>query len=258
MTIQLPGTANFRSLKGLPTTDGRRLADHTVLRSDQLHLLGEDDWAVLRALGLKTVIDLRGENERKRYPNRLPLEGVQQLPMEVISDVRADPHMAAMLAAKPDAEGALDMMTEIYRRLPLSMAQHLPRLFGLFESGEVPVLIHCAAGKDRTGFAVAVLLHALGVSRDEIYADYLLSTHSTLRTDPTKRAQLARMVFELIGQEGSSAMIDSILDVKEVYLDTAFNAVDEHYGSMDAYLHTTAGLDTAALQRLRAQWLTAA
>lgn len=256
MKFDLTGTRNFRSLKGLPTADGRRIAGHTILRSDQLDLLGAQDWRVLTSLGVKTVCDLRSASERKRYPNSQPSEGIRQIPMDVISDVRADPGLIATLRDNPNVEGAVDLMLEVYRRLPGSMAPHLPQLFGLFESAEVPVLIHCAAGKDRTGFAVAVLLHALGVTQESIFADYLLSARAECVTNPERREMVAEIVFRLSGQADSEAMIDAIMDARPVYLQTAFDAVAVEYGSLDSYVQTCAGLDAVALQRLRDRWLT--
>src|SRR5690606_18118000 len=88
MNLQLAGTDNFRSLKGLPAHDGRRIAEHTLLRSDQLHMLAAEGWETLRTLGVKTVCDLRSEGERQRTPNNLPVE-LEQLALEVTGDMRA-------------------------------------------------------------------------------------------------------------------------------------------------------------------------
>jgi protein-tyrosine phosphatase len=257
LSIQLPGTNNFRSLKGLPAHGGRRIAGHTVLRSDQLNRLGADDWAALQSLGVRTVCDLRSPTERARYPNRLPAQGIQELPMGLLSDIRADPSFAAMLRAKPNADGAVDMMCEIYRRMPGLLFHHLPALFGLFESGDVPVLVHCAAGKDRTGFVVAVLLHALGVAPEHILEDYLLSSRSSMVTDPHKRQHMSQMVFELVGQTCSESMVDAILAVHPDYLQAAFDAVDQQWGSMEAYLHAGAQMHADKLDEFRGRWLSA-
>jgi protein-tyrosine phosphatase len=258
MQFELTGTRNFRSLKGLPTVDGRRIAGHTILRSDQLDLLVGPDWQVLQSLGVKTVCDLRSANERVRHPNSLPIPGLRQVALEVISDVRADPTLTAALKSSPDAQGAVNLMLEVYRRLPGSLAPHLPVLFGLFASGEVPVLVHCAAGKDRTGFAVAVLLHALGVTSEAILADYLLSARLACVSNPIRREMVGDIVSRLAGDGQNEAMIDAIMDARTDYLETAFSAVATQYGSMDAYIYRCAGLDAQGLQHLRARWLTSA
>jgi protein-tyrosine phosphatase len=258
MHFELTGTRNFRSLKGLPTVDGRCIADHAILRSDQLDLLVAQDWEILTSLGVKTVCDLRSSNERLRYPNNLPIQGLRQVDMDVISDVRADPILAAAMKSSPDAQGAANLMLEVYRRLPASLSPHLPALFGLFASGGVPVLIHCAAGKDRTGFAVAVLLHALGVTPEAILADYLLSARLECVSNPVRREMVGDIVSRLAGDGQNEAMIDAIMDARTEYLETAFAAVAAQYGSMDAYIQICGGLDAGALQQLRTRWLTSA
>jgi protein-tyrosine phosphatase len=255
MNLPLTGTSNFRSLKGLPTLDGRRIAEHTVLRSDQLDRLRTEDWLVLRSLRVKTVCDLRSPSERNRYPNNLPPGEIRQVSMTVMNDVRADPRYAALLQDRPSVQGAVEMMLEIYRCLPTSFAPHLPALFQLFGDEEVPVLIHCAAGKDRTGFVVAVVLHALGVTPDSILADYIQSASTDAMADINRREMVAKLMYKLTGNNASDAVIDAILDARPAYLQAALDNVTAQYGSMSAYLEIVAGLDAAALQCLRDRWL---
>jgi protein-tyrosine phosphatase len=256
MDFDLTGTRNFRSLKGLPTADGRVIAGHTIVRSDQLDLLVESDWSVLRSLGIKTVCDLRSESERARYPNSLPGSEMSQLSMEVMNDIRSDPNLIAALKNRPDEEGAVNLMLEVYRKLPVSLAPHLSTMFDLFRSNAASVLIHCTAGKDRTGFAVAVLLHALGVRPDAIMDDYLLSGRTHCISNPVRRLIVADIVNRLAGKKNSESMIDTIMDAREIYLQTAFNSVVSNYGSMDAYIQTHTGLDAENLRALRDQYLT--
>lgn len=95
MNPTLVGAKNFRSLKGLPARDGRRLGSHVLLRSDHLHDLTDADRATLAALGLRTVCDLRSAEERLRKPSRLPATGIHDLHLAVLADVRADPAVGA-------------------------------------------------------------------------------------------------------------------------------------------------------------------
>jgi protein-tyrosine phosphatase len=136
------------------------------------------------------------------------------------------------------------------------LAPHLSTLFDLFQTESVPVLIHCTAGKDRTGFAVAVLLHALGVKPEFIMEDYLLSGRQQCISNPVRREMVADIVNRLAGRKNSETMIDVIMDAKEIYLQTALQAVVSNYGSMDAYIRTYAGLDAQCLQKLRDDFLT--
>lgn len=255
--LRLSGTDNFRSLKDMATASGQRIREHTLLRSDQLHQLDDEAWLTLERLGVRTVCDLRSLGERQRYPNRLPENGLRQLILEVIADVRADPGFVERLAENPSTENAENMMLDIYRRFPTMLAPHLPVLFGLFASGDVPVLIHCAAGKDRTGFAVAMLLHAFGVSQADILADYQLSGRRFADLDALRQEAMAHGVFRLAKQPVSELAMDAVLDARPAYLLAAFDAIRSQFGSVDQYLQEHAGLDQVGREQLRARWLTA-
>lgn len=231
---QLSGTSNFRSLAGLPTEDGRRIAGHVVLRSDRLDRLQPADWEVLASLGVKTVCDLRTASERNRFPNSLPEHGMRQIPIELIGDVRSNPE----LVEPPEA-----------------LAPHLSTLFRLFREDEVPVLVHCVVGKDRTGFTVAVILHALGVADEAVMADYLLSARIRETADGERRAATARIIRRITERDATEEMIDAILDARPEYLRAALDAVNGRYGSMQGYLEARAGLDEEALAELRERWL---
>lgn len=255
MHRQLSGTLNFRSLGGLPTKDGRRIAGHVVLRSDQLDRLQPADWEVLASLGVKTVCDLRTAAERNRFPNNLPEQGMRQIPIELVGDVRSNPELVEPLRKRHDAEGAVELMRQMYRRFPDALAPHLATLFQLFREGEVPILVHCVVGKDRTGFTVAVILHALGVADEVVMADYLLSSRIRTMADADRRAATARIIQYITEGPASEDMVDAILDARPEYLNAALDAVKERYGSMQDYLRTCAGLNERAICEMRERWL---
>jgi protein-tyrosine phosphatase len=251
---RLEGADNFRSLQGLPSTCGRRIAGHGLLRSDQLHRLTVQDWQTLQRLGLQTVCDLRSAGERERYPSRLPDSTLQHLHLEVIGDVRADPRIAAMLADNPVEQGARAMMLEVYRRLPQMLAPRMSTLFGLLAAGR-PILIHCAAGKDRTGVAVALLLHALGVAPEPILADYLLSARRFSQLDAQRQEAMSSAVSHMVRQPVSESAIDAVLDARPEYLQAAYDSIEAEHGGLDRYLQRFSGLAPAGLQGLRDTWL---
>src|SRR5690606_41978689 len=124
---------------------------------------------------------------------------------------------------RSDLAGAEAMMFEVYRRLPGMLAPHLPKLFGLFETGKVPVLVHCAAGKDRTGFAVAVILHALGVARKVIVADYQLSARRMVDASNVRRELMSTLVSNMIGKPCPVEAVESIMVDSLAYLHTAYD-----------------------------------
>ncbi len=254
--LLLQGADNFRSLKGMPTGCGRRIGNHHLLRAEQLHRLTAEDWQTLQRIGLKTVCDLRSAGERERYPNCVPESAIAQLHLEVLGDIRADPRIAAMLAENPTQEGARNMMLEVYRQLPQLLAPLLPVLFELLSSQHASVLIHCAAGKDRTGVAVMLLLHALGVAPELIMADYLLSARRFSQLAVERQQAMSNTVSHMVGQAVSEAVLDAVLDARPEYLNAAYAAIEADYGGLNLYLQRFSGLNRQGLQAMRTSLLT--
>lgn len=249
--LQLVGATNFRSLGGLPAADGRRVRPHALMRADRLYGLTEEDWQSLAATGLATICDLRSAAERSEYPNATPAHlGIRDVHCEIRNDLRADPSLALMLVQDPTERGAARLMVEIYRRLPRYMGTTLRTIVELVLDDGAPLLVHCSAGKDRTGFAIALLLHALGVPEDLIQADYLAS-----RTWPGKerhRAALAARLGPVVAAAALDRVVDVVLDVRESYLGSALAALVDEFGSMERYLEVEAGLDAGRREQLRA------
>jgi protein-tyrosine phosphatase len=247
---KLAGVSNFRTLCGLRASDGRTIRPLMLMRSDRLCDLTEADWQHLRVLKNVTVCDLRTIGERTQHPNRIPADcGVTELYFDIPNDLRGDAELMAQLVANPTQEGSRRMMQELYRRLPRNMAATLRTVADLLVTRGTPVLIHCAAGKDRTGFAIAMLLHALGVPRDDIYEDYLTSRHWA---HPVHHDVMSkRLAAHAIPAEAMPEVIPPILGVHESYLDAAFSAATDEFGSLDAYLEAAVALDSARMRQLR-------
>jgi protein-tyrosine phosphatase len=172
--VALQGCSNLRDLGGYRTADERTVRFGLVFRSASLAALTEADLRVFGDIGIRTVCDLRGEREAARAPSRLPAGGateVVRLPIE--------PRVGASLRdllAREEATGedVRDLLRTAYTAYA---TDHLPRYRTLFDlllrRERLPLLFHCSAGKDRTGFGAALLLTALGVPRETVVADYL-------------------------------------------------------------------------------------
>ena len=252
--LQLSGATNFRSLGGLPAAGGRRIRRHALMRADRLAALDARDWDVLGATGLATICDLRSDAERAEYPNAVPAPlGVQELNCDIRNDLRVDPALAQMLVADPTARGVEQVMIEIYRRFPGYMGGTLAAVVGRLLDGGAPLLVHCSAGKDRTGFVVAVLLHALEVPEEFIRADYLASREWAGRE--SHRAALASRLGRLVPAAELHAAVDAALDVRDAYFDAAFEVLAREFGTVERYLAMAAGVAAADLGRLREQLL---
>jgi protein tyrosine/serine phosphatase len=124
--------------------------------------------------------------------------------------------------------------------------------FSALQRGAQPSLVHCVAGKDRTGFAVALAQHVLGVARDAIVADYLLTNVAgNIERRIEQGAETIRAKYGQIDE----ATIRTLMGVEEDYIVTALDRAEAAHGSLDAYLETVLGVDTAARERLRAHYL---
>lgn len=248
--FRLTGATNFRSLAGLPAAGGRRIRPHALMRADRLADLTAEDWRSLAGTGIATICDLRSDEERAEHPNRVPPQLVlRELHCDIRNDLRADPSLARLLVDDPTARGAERVMVEIYRRFPAYMGGTLATMVDHLLAGGAPLLVHCSAGKDRTGFVVAMLLHALEVPEQLIRQDYLASRQWPGRE--THRASLAARLGSIIPPHELPAAVDTVLDVREAYLDAAMDALHAEFGSVRRYLETAAGVDATRIDRLR-------
>src|SRR3984885_2081703 len=199
--FNLAGASNFRDLGGYPGKDGRAIRWRQIFRSNHLGHLTEADVDVLRGLGLKSAFDLRGIDERATAMCAIEEIAVHSLPIEptVVGDLRALLDAGSPLSSTE----AADAMRNSYRSY---VRENTPRFHALFAhllEDRAPLVIHCTAGKDRTGFACALVLHALGVPEKMISEDYLL-TNSYYRRDPNAAPDLPVDVKQAIGSVDAS------------------------------------------------------
>jgi protein-tyrosine phosphatase len=262
---ELNGAWNFRDVAD--STDALRPG--RLFRSSELSRLDDDGRAALGRLGISDVADLRSPREvARRGPGRVP-DGVDVhlLPFPDLAADQADtdgapPHEQAfqrLMTEKPDDESVNDAatryMVEEYRRFPTANgAQHAVRQVISLLAGGRPVLAHCFAGKDRTGFIVAVVLEAIGVDRESILTDYLRSNDAA----PQLRSRILEMIRQRAETEltpevmtfTEARLSDEVLGVRAAYLDAARQTIDETYGSLNGYLRD-AGITEADMDRLR-------
>ncbi|MEY4711999.1 MAG: hypothetical protein RIS88_1449 [Pseudomonadota bacterium] len=237
--LTLAAPSNFRDLAA-PVRPQVPLRWRTLFRSDHLGSLTEDDARSIRSLGVRRVVDFRGEHERLSAVCAVPGVRVHALSIEpTIVQVLTD-LMAAGQALTP-ADVVIHMQ-DTYRGFVRHNTRRFREFFGLLlESGE-PTVFHCTAGKDRTGFAAALVLHALGATRAQILDDYLL-TNQRLKRPPGTGLGLAPEVAAVLG------------GVQVEFLHAAFEVVEKDHGSLDAYVREGLGIGRAEHERLRALYL---
>lgn len=238
--LPLQGATNVRDLGGWPTADGRRVRFGMVFRAASLTGLTDDDAAVLIEAGLRTVCDLRGAMEQQHAPSRLSGMAIHALSIE--------PSLGASVrevAERPGAtrEDVMVLLRRAYTAYALDWSHRYRALFDLLLHHEVPpLLFHCTAGKDRTGFGAALLLTALGADEEVVLEDYL-ATNRLWRADPEVAATLPAMAAEVL------------LRAHPELITTAFDAIRAAHGTLEAYLEQRIGLGPERRELLRERLL---
>ena len=240
--LNLAGASNFRDLGGYATRDGRTVRWRQIFRSNHLGHLTDEDAAVLRTLGVKSAFDFRGTGERAEAQCAMSEITVHSLPVEptVVAALRA----IAASGTKLSPDHAVEVMRDSYRSY---VQQNTPRyrtLFAHLLQDRAPLVIHCTAGKDRTGFACALILHTLGVPDEVISEDYLL-TNRFYRRDPNSGSDLPDDVKQVLGS------------VQTAFLGAAFAAIDTDYGDLETYFQKGLGLGATERAALAARYLQA-
>jgi len=234
LSIELQGASNLRDLGAYRTGNGRRVRRGLVFRGAALATLTERDLDTLAALRIATVCDFRGVEEVARAPDRLIGSRFVHLPIE--PSVGAG--LRDILATKEATGEALFAVLErAYVDYALGSTQQYGALFGVLLEGGTPMLFHCAAGKDRTGFAAALVLATLGVPWADVLADFE-ATNRLWRRDTVPSSDLPDHVRE------------QLMRANPALLGAAFAAIDREYGSFDAYLDRALGVDQYARARL--------
>ncbi|MEU0673662.1 tyrosine-protein phosphatase [Streptomyces sp. NPDC006172] len=254
---ELAGVRNFRDVGGLPTADGRKVRHGVLFRSGHLaHATGEDA-AFLASLGLHTVFDFRNAADLRLEGPDVELPGVRNvnLPLSDPADgaefwkMVRDGDIEQLRQILGDGKAAGRMVASYRSIVTQRTAEHSRVLHALAEDS-VPVLMHCAAGKDRAGLSVAVTLLALGVERDAILADYLESNAKhrryKVRRSGTSADAYSPEVMELLGP---------LFDARAEYLTAALETIEANWGGVDPYLEQGLGLTEQTRERLRERLL---
>jgi protein-tyrosine phosphatase len=236
----LDGSTNFRDLGGYAGRDGRPVRWRRLYRSDHLGALTPQDLSTLSALGLARVCDFRGVHERSAHPCALPGVAVHALSIEptVVQG------MQSLLAEGKELTPALtaELMRQTYRDFVHDNSPRFAELFDHLLQDDAPLVFHCTAGKDRTGFAAALILSALGVPLPVVMQDYLM-------TNDFYRQPQAASGF------ASQEVLDVLWKVQADFLEAALQTVQTDHGGVDRYLERSLGLDLARRRRLEQLYL---
>jgi protein-tyrosine phosphatase len=227
--LAVDGLSNFRDWGGHATASGGRILSGRLYRSAHLAGLTPNGLGQLTFLGVGRVVDLRGAGERQGAMAAIPdgLIEIRSTPVEP----RTTDSLRRMLASGTADYGRLrDLMIESYRAYVAEAAEIFGEaVYAVATAGDRAVLIHCTAGKDRTGFLVALLQKALGAGEEAVLADYLRTNADWDRASVAGRLPL------------QDAAIQAILLADADYLSAAFEEIERRDGGIDAFIHRATG-----------------
>jgi len=236
--LPFEGANNFRDLGGYPTVGGRWTRWGLVYRSGSLSNLTGPDLVAFGRLGVRTVFDLRGDTERKLEPDPVP-----SVHLPVLDELATNEGVGLLRAT--NVQEAEDAATGVYMGMLTRRAGVYGQLLTrLADPANLPAVVHCTAGKDRTGIAAALLLGALGVERGTVLDDYKLTGEAGVLD-----AQALRTALVAAGMAPEIAEV--ILGVPPTPMARVLDELERRYGGTEAYLLGPAGVGPGDLERLR-------
>lgn len=253
---KLPGGVNFRDFGGYETRDGARVKRHLLFRCGSMAGLTQEGRDQFRRLRIGVVCDLRRFDERDEEPTPFPSHDPHQvhIPIDPGSAVRLRKAFAEREQQKrgPDLAERINFMVGINRELVVDHVDDYSAVFGaLLAAEDGGFLIHCSAGKDRTGFGVAIIQMALGVPRETVIEDYMLTNHLV----DLDGVVLPRLRALLQHDDVDPEEVMATWGVREEYLRAALDAIDATFGSFERYLARALGITSAERDRLKARYL---
>jgi len=241
---------NFRDFGDYATAAGRRVRPGVLFRSGHQARATDGDLERLGALGLATVVDLRRPIERTKQPSRRPAGFAARVLSSDLDAVGEAPHITFLKTADLTPESGRRFMTGLYGEMSYapSHLEVFSAYFRALANDDGPVLIHCAAGKDRTGLLAALTHHLLGVGHDDLLEDYLLTNTAV---DLEGRApDIAVQLEKATGRKPSHDAVVAFMGVEPAFLEAAIRSMEARSGSLDGYLETALGVDAAMRDRI--------
>ncbi|MBO6212523.1 protein-tyrosine phosphatase [Algoriella xinjiangensis] len=234
-TLSLEGGFNFRDLGGIINKDEQVLRKGLLIRSDDLANLTDNDLEVLNDFPIRTIIDLRTIYERSKNPDHIP----NSCNHEVHLDISSGHFENLVKQFREGISNPKEFMCTIYQDFVLDKTcqSQYKKFFDIVQhKNRTPILFHCTAGKDRTGFATAMILAALKVDFDTIMEDYMDSNICLEQ----KYAHMLKI----------NPDYKYLIEVYPVYLETAFQTIKKEFGTIEYYLTNILGVDLQLMEDL--------
>ncbi len=249
--IPMENASNFRDLGGIPTKDGRVVKWGKIYRSGKLNKLDSKDLDYFNTLGINTIVDFRDDVEVVKDKTRFPTNREINKIRTPIGDRSGNMQAELRKQIKSADQKTFDsekFVADVMREFIDTFAfQYQPFLDLVDDLDKAPVLYHCSAGKDRTGLGTAIILGMLGVDREVILDDFMMSNYYRNK-DINKTLRKTSFVAK-------QRVTQPLVEVKESYLKAAFEAIDNKYGNMENFLEKEYGYDQKKLEAFRNKYL---
>ncbi|MDC0207519.1 tyrosine-protein phosphatase, partial [Pseudomonadota bacterium] len=247
--LPMDGSHNTRELGGYKTIDGKSVKWGMLYRSDKLSDISETDQEYLQSLGIKKIVDFRSKEEKTEDPDIVP-RGINYVEMPISVDGAMRSKIEAVLKGETDKE-VKSFLIDANREFVTSYTDVYENfLRGLIDE-DAPTLFHCTAGKDRAGFAAAITLIALGVSRENVIEDYMKTNAFTENRIEEILDQIELMSL----YQADAEILRPLIGVERIYIETAFQTAEEKYGSLENFIRDGLNISDEDIQKLRNKFL---
>jgi len=245
--VPIPGARNLRDMGGYPAADGRRIKRGMLFRGGHPGDIPAESVPELYGLGLRGHVDLRSNSERATIA--FPTDFIAAAGSWAHDYEHSGGDLLTILSDPAGTGEAMRLrMIELYRRFPEEQHAGIAATFRLLLGGQVPFLVNCTAGKDRTGVACALLLSALGVPREIVRRDYALT--ETLH-DPADKLFRSNTQHAVVRAETNRDVWHAMMRSDPAYIDATFEELDRKHGGLEPYLASAFGIGAPELARLR-------
>ena len=243
--LPMDGAYNTRELGGYKTTYGKSVKWGVLFRSDKLSDISENDQKYLQSLGIKRIVDFRSEEEKTEDPNIIP-EGINYIETPINVDGAMRSKIEAVLKGETNKE-VISFLVDANKEFVTNYTRvYEDFLRGLIDE-DGPTLFHCTAGKDRAGFAAAITLIALGVSKEDVIEDYMMTNVFTKHRIDEMIDKIKLMSL----YQADAEILRPLIGVEQIYIETAFKTAEEKYGSLENFIREGLNISDEEIQILR-------
>tara|TARA_B100001029_G_scaffold97769_1_gene80389 strand:- start:3932 stop:4807 length:876 start_codon:yes stop_codon:yes gene_type:complete len=247
--LPMDGAHNTRELGGYKTADGLSVKWGMLFRSDKLSDISKTDQAYLQNLGIKKIIDFRSKEEKAEDPDIIP-KGISYIEMPISVDGAMRSKIEAVLKGETNKEVKSFLIDANKEFVSDYIEVYENFLRGLIDD-EGPILFHCTAGKDRAGFAAAITLIALGVSKEDVIKDYMKTNQFTKK----RIEEIIKQIELMTLYQTDAEILRPLLGVEREYIETAFHTAEEEYGSLENFIKNGLNISDEDIKKLRNKFL---